>query len=64
MRMKKLFLLLPLLTLSVTLGAQTDYTTERDIPYHTDAGAYANERCFLDFYYCFFLHDIFSLFFI
>ena len=29
MRMKKLFLLLLLLMLSVTLGAQTDYTTER-----------------------------------
>ena len=51
MRMKKLFLLLPLLMLSITLGAQTDYTTERDIPYHADAGAYAAERCVLDFYY-------------
>ena len=47
--MKKLFFLLPLLTLCVTLSAQTDYTTERDIPYHADAGDYAAERCFLDF---------------
>jgi len=51
MSMKKLFILLSVLSVSLTLSAQTDYTTERDIPYHTDADAYAAERCFLDFYY-------------
>ena len=49
--MKKAFLLLSCLALTASLVAQNDYTTERDIPYHTDAGAYAAERCFLDFYY-------------
>ena len=28
-----------------------DYVVEKDIPYHEDAGDYARQRCFLDFYY-------------
>ena len=40
-----------LLACSTVLSAQIDYQTERDIPYHADAGEYASERCKLDFYY-------------
>ena len=49
--MKKWFVILYSLTIGVSLSAQNNYNTERNIPYHTDAGAYAAERCVLDFYY-------------
>ena len=49
--MKKCLFLLISLTIGISLSAQNNYTTERDIPYHTEAGAYAAERCMLDFYY-------------
>ena len=32
-------------------GERSLYVVERDIPYHTEAGEYAAERCKLDFYY-------------
>ena len=32
-------------------GERSLYVIERDIPYHTEAGEYAAERCKLDFYY-------------
>ena len=37
----------------LTAQNKTDglYVVERDIPYHTEAGEYAAERCKLDFYY-------------
>jgi len=48
---KKIVFLLTGLFLSVTMSSQDNYRTERDIPYHSDADAYAAERCSLDFYY-------------
>ena len=50
--MKKYLLTLCLAAWALVLPAQTEYMTEHDIPYRTvDAGAYAAERCKLDFYY-------------
>ena len=51
--MKKSHILLTILVLAAPVGlrAQNTYNTERDIPYHTEAGDYAAERCKLDFYY-------------
>lgn len=34
-----------------TAFAQGGYVTEKNIPYHQDAGDYAKEKCLLDFYY-------------
>ena len=51
-KMKKVFLTFCFFVITLALSAQTDYVTERDIPYRTqDAGDYAAERCKLDFFY-------------
>lgn len=53
--MKRIVVLLLSLTLTQAAfsqaAPQTAYTTEKDIPYHAEAGEYAAERCVLDFYY-------------
>lgn len=50
--MNRLLLSLCLSASLLPLAAQTEYATERDIPYRTAAdGTYAAERCKLDFYY-------------
>ena len=53
--MKRIVALLLSLTLTHAAFSQTApktaYTTEKDIPYHAEAGEYAAERCVLDFYY-------------
>ena len=47
------FFLVLFFTGILTAQNKTDelYVVERDIPYHAEAGAYAAERCKLDFYY-------------
>jgi len=54
--MKRISLLLIIglvsnLSFTGVLFAKDAYKTEKDIPYHQEAGAYARERCTLDFYY-------------
>ena len=49
--MKRIVNILVFLSLVQALSAQVTYKIEKDIPYHPDAGAYAAERCVLDFYY-------------
>ena len=53
--LRKCFFAVFLSVLCVSLHAQGGpeerYITERDIPYHAEAGEYAAERCVLDFYY-------------
>ncbi|MCQ2125903.1 MAG: alpha/beta hydrolase [Bacteroidaceae bacterium] len=52
--MKKILLFLAMLPAMLVMQAQNGrftYTTEKDIPYRTDAEGYAAERCKLDYYY-------------
>ena len=49
--MKKYLLALALIFLGAPAFCQGNYVTEKNIPYHADAGEYAAARCVLDFYY-------------
>lgn len=50
--MKRTIITVVLAVISIALFAQrTTYKTVTDIPYHTGAGEYAEERCKLDIYY-------------
>jgi hypothetical protein len=49
--MKKFLLAILLLAFAQVAFAQGSYKLEQGIPYHSNAGEYAAERCVLDFYY-------------
>lgn len=49
--MKKNLLAILLLAFAQVAFAQGSYKLEQGIPYHSNAGEYAAERCVLDFYY-------------